>query len=67
MRETSQFEQHLRAVLGWPLGDAGARGVSAMVNCIGRLPDPAAVLTVPGAHLHDYEQGAAARDARSAT
>jgi 5-(carboxyamino)imidazole ribonucleotide synthase len=25
-----------------------------MVNCIGRMPDPAAVLAVPGAHLHDY-------------
>ena len=54
--QTSQFEQHLRAVLGWPLGGADARGVSAMINCIGRLPDPAAVLTVPGAHLHDYEK-----------
>jgi 5-(carboxyamino)imidazole ribonucleotide synthase len=54
--QTSQFEQHLRAVPGWPLGGADARGVSAMVNCIGRLPDPVAVLRVPGAHLHDYEK-----------
>jgi len=53
---TSQFEQHLRAVLGWPLGDASARGVAAMVNCVGALPDPADVLAVPGAHLHDYEK-----------
>jgi 5-(carboxyamino)imidazole ribonucleotide synthase len=52
--ETSQFEQHLRAVLGWPLGAADPRGCSAMVNCIGTLPDRAAVLGVPGAHLHDY-------------
>jgi len=51
---TSQFENHLRAVVGWPLGDTAARGVSAMVNCIGALPDPAAVLSVPGAHLHRY-------------
>jgi 5-(carboxyamino)imidazole ribonucleotide synthase len=51
---TSQFENHLRAVLGRPLGDTAARGVSAMVNCIGALPDRDAVLAVPGAHLHDY-------------
>jgi 5-(carboxyamino)imidazole ribonucleotide synthase len=55
---TSQFEQHVRAVLGWPLGRADARGCNAMVNCIGRLPDPSAVLAVPGAHLHDYAKAA---------
>jgi 5-(carboxyamino)imidazole ribonucleotide synthase len=52
--ETSQFENHLRAVLGWPLGSTTARDHSAMVNCIGEMPDRAAVLAVPGAHLHDY-------------
>ena len=52
--ETSQFEQHLRAVLGLPLGATAARGFSAMVNLIGALPDPAAVLAIPGAHLHLY-------------
>jgi 5-(carboxyamino)imidazole ribonucleotide synthase len=51
---TSQFENHLRAVLGWPLGATSPRGSSAMVNCIGVLPAPEAVLAVPGAHLHDY-------------
>jgi 5-(carboxyamino)imidazole ribonucleotide synthase len=51
---TSQFENHLRAILGWPLGSTAAIGVNAMVNCIGAMPDPAAVLAVPGAHLHDY-------------
>jgi 5-(carboxyamino)imidazole ribonucleotide synthase len=51
---TSQFENHLRAILGWPLGSATAVGVSAMVNCIGALPDPRAVLAIPGAHFHDY-------------
>jgi 5-(carboxyamino)imidazole ribonucleotide synthase len=51
---TSQFENHLRAVLGWPLGSTDARGVSTMVNCIGVLPDPARVLAVEGAHLHRY-------------
>ena len=52
--ETSQFEQHLRAVLGMPLGSPAARGHAVMLNAIGSLPDPAAVLAVPGARLHDY-------------
>jgi len=56
--DTSQFEQHLRAVLGWPLGNTTARGVAAMVNCIGALPDKGDVLAVPGAHLHDYAKAA---------
>ena len=51
---TSQFEQHLRAVCDLPLGVADAKGVSAMVNLIGEMPDRGAVLAVPGAHLHDY-------------
>jgi 5-(carboxyamino)imidazole ribonucleotide synthase len=51
---TSQFENHVRAVLGWPLGSTAARGASAMVNCIGVMPARDAVLAVPGAHLHDY-------------
>jgi 5-(carboxyamino)imidazole ribonucleotide synthase len=53
---TSQFENHLRAVLGWPLGPAEALGPCAMVNLIGRSPDPAAVLAIPGAHLHLYDK-----------
>jgi 5-(carboxyamino)imidazole ribonucleotide synthase len=52
--ETSQFENHVRAVLGWPLGSTAPRGVSAMVNCIGTMPHREAILAVPGAHLHDY-------------
>jgi 5-(carboxyamino)imidazole ribonucleotide synthase len=51
---TSQFENHLRAILGWPLGSTVAVGVNAMVNCVGALPDPGSVLAIPGAHLHDY-------------
>jgi 5-(carboxyamino)imidazole ribonucleotide synthase len=51
---TSQFENHLRAVAGWPLGATEAVGYSAMVNLIGTLPEPARVLAVPGAHLHLY-------------
>jgi 5-(carboxyamino)imidazole ribonucleotide synthase len=51
---TSQFENHLRAILGLPLGSTEARGYSAMVNLIGRTPEPRDVLAVPGAHLHLY-------------
>ncbi len=52
--ETSQFENHLRAVCGLPLGPTDILGYAAMVNLIGALPDPAEVLRVPGAHLHLY-------------
>ena len=52
--ETSQFENHLRAVCGLPLGPTEPVGESAMVNLIGEMPDVAAVMAVPGAHLHDY-------------
>ncbi|HVY66703.1 MAG TPA: 5-(carboxyamino)imidazole ribonucleotide synthase [Gammaproteobacteria bacterium] len=52
--ETSQFENHLRAVLGWPLGDTRARGHAAMLNLIGELPPREAVLATAGAHLHAY-------------
>ena len=52
--ETSQFENHLRAILGLPLGSTRARGYSAMVNLIGRIPPKAALLKIPGLHLHDY-------------
>jgi 5-(carboxyamino)imidazole ribonucleotide synthase len=51
---TSQFENHLRAVLGLPLGSTGLTGHSAMLNLIGDLPDSAEVLAVPDAHLHLY-------------
>lgn len=51
---TSQFANHLRAILGLPLGDTSPIGQSVMVNLIGQLPDAAAVLAIPGAYLHLY-------------
>ncbi len=51
---TSQFENHLRAVLGMPLGSTGPAGYCAMLNLIGDLPDSSEVLAVPDAHLHLY-------------
>jgi 5-(carboxyamino)imidazole ribonucleotide synthase len=55
--ETSQFENHLRAVLGLPLGDTKPRGHAAMLNFIGSMPNITNVLKIPGAHLHDYCKG----------
>jgi len=52
--ETGQFENHLRAVLGLPLGYTAAVGQAAMANLIGEEPDSARVLAIPGAHLHRY-------------
>lgn len=52
--ETSQFENHIRAILGLPLGGTQAVAHTAMVNFIGTLPDSAQVLAVPGTHLHIY-------------
>ena len=52
--ETSQFENHLRAALGLPLGATTPRGYSVMLNLIGEIPDHAAMLALPNAHLHLY-------------
>jgi 5-(carboxyamino)imidazole ribonucleotide synthase len=51
---TSQFENHLRAILGLPLGSTEALAPAAMINVIGSLPDTEALLRLPGAHLHLY-------------
>lgn len=52
--QTSQFENHIRAVAGLPLGDTTPRGYAAMLNLIGTMPQTSAVLAQSGAHLHDY-------------
>jgi 5-(carboxyamino)imidazole ribonucleotide synthase len=57
---TSQFENHLRAVVGLPLGSTSGLGCSAMLNLIGDVPDPAEVLAVRDAHLHLYGKTARA-------
>ena len=51
---TSQFENHLRAILDLPLGSTRPSGYSAMLNLIGSLPRAATVLAWEGVHLHDY-------------
>jgi 5-(carboxyamino)imidazole ribonucleotide synthase len=50
---TSQFENHLRAILGLPLGSTESRP-SLLVNLIGTALRAEAVLAVAGAHLHLY-------------
>ena len=52
--ETSQFENHLRAVLGLPLGSTRMVGHACMLNWIGEMPDAVAVLAEAGGHWHDY-------------
>lgn len=77
---TSQFENHLRAILGWPLGNTEALGHTAMINFVGSLPPPESCLREPNLFFHDYgkeprprrkvghctllERSAARRDAR---
>jgi 5-(carboxyamino)imidazole ribonucleotide synthase len=56
--ETSQFENHLRAVLGLPLGDTRMLGHACMLNWIGELPAAAPVLAEACGHWHDYGKSA---------
>lgn len=50
----SQFENHLRAVLGYPLGDTAMIGHACMLNWVGELPARDAALAHPRTHWHDY-------------
>ncbi|NNM51216.1 MAG: 5-(carboxyamino)imidazole ribonucleotide synthase [Pseudomonadales bacterium] len=50
----SQFENHVRAVLGLPLGATSCPRPTAMINLIGQIPERADILSIPGAHLHLY-------------
>jgi len=54
--ETSQFENHLRAILDLPLGATAPVGNAAMVNFIGGLPKTEELLAIPHAHLHLYDK-----------
>jgi 5-(carboxyamino)imidazole ribonucleotide synthase len=51
--ETSQFANHLRAVLGWPLGSTKSRP-SVMLNCIGSMPLEQDTSAWPEIARHDY-------------
>lgn len=54
--EISQFENHLRAVCGLPLGDTRCEIPSIMCNIIGGFPALEEVLKIPGAHMHHYQK-----------
>ncbi|MCK9635801.1 MAG: 5-(carboxyamino)imidazole ribonucleotide synthase [Methylobacter tundripaludum] len=54
--DTSQFENHLRAILDLPLGSTAPVGNAAMVNFIGGLPKTEELLAIPHAHLHLYDK-----------
>jgi len=52
--QTSQFENHIRAIAGLPLGGTQAVGHSVMINLIGDCPTATEMLNVPGTHVHLY-------------
>lgn len=55
----SQFEQHIRAIAGWPLGKPVRHGQVTMTNLIGDdILEYEQWLTVPGATVHLYGKGA---------
>lgn len=56
--QASQFQNHLRAVAGLPLGATDAIGHACMLNWIGDMPDAAPVLREAGGHWHDYDKEA---------
>ena len=59
---TSQFENHLRAIAGLPLGSTESLGHCGLVNLLGEIPALSRVLALPWAHLHVY--GKASRPGR---
>lgn len=52
--ETSQFENHIRAVSGLSLGSTRPVGLACMLNWLGELPDAFPCLSNAGGHWHDY-------------
>lgn len=53
---TSQFENHIRAVVGLPLGDTDNVHPSIMINVLGKYPNIAEVLSIDGTHYHTYHK-----------
>ena len=54
---TSQFENHIRAVSGHPLGNVAPRSLSCMINIIGEHGEIERILELPYAHVHLYNKG----------
>lgn len=55
---TSQFENHIRAVLGLPLGDTTMVSPVGMVNLLGEIPPLTPLLSLPDVHVHAYGKAA---------
>lgn len=53
---TSQFANHMRAIVGWPVGSTQVYCSAGMLNCLGSMPDAGSVAKIPGATLHDYHK-----------
>lgn len=53
---TSQFENHIRAVVGLPLGDTSIVKPSVMLNVIGQYPQLDDVLAIQGVYVHNYDK-----------
>ncbi|WP_131668379.1 5-(carboxyamino)imidazole ribonucleotide synthase [Psychrobacter pygoscelis] len=53
---TSQFENHIRAVVGLPLGDTDNVHPSVMINILGQYPNVADTLAIDGTHYHSYHK-----------
>ena len=52
--ECSQFQNHLRAIAGLPLGSTAKVGESAMLNFIGEVPAVDKIVALDDCHLHHY-------------
>jgi 5-(carboxyamino)imidazole ribonucleotide synthase len=59
--DTSQFENHLRAITGMPLGSSEMGGAAGMVNVIGTTPDVQRLRTIDNVHVHLYGKSPAPR------
>lgn len=53
---TSQFENHLRAIAGLPLGDTASFAECEMTNIIGCWPDRKQLFNTPALSIHDYQK-----------
>lgn len=54
--DTSQFENHLRAIASLPLGSTAPKGFSAMINLIGKKPNVDLFSDIPGLYYHWYDK-----------
>lgn len=56
---TSQYDQHLRAICGWPLGDTTTRSPAVMINLLGEVNHLDAASAIPGVFVHQYGKAVA--------